>query len=176
MFRFSGNYSFPAAPVKGLVSSIVNGWNLSGIASWQSGFPFTIFSDNDNSLSAIGADRADLTVPSIKDAVLSTGRSHAQLINEWFDTSAFAPNAIGTFGNSGKNALRGPRYFDVDFALLKDAKITERYSLQFRAEFYNAFNNVNFGMPDGGLTDSSFGQITSAQDPRILQMALKLNY
>jgi hypothetical protein len=176
VFRFSGNYSFPAAPLKGLASRVVNGWNLSGIASWQTGFPFTVFSDNDNSFSSMGADRADLTVPSIKNAVLSTGRPHAELINSWFNTAAFAPNAIGTFGDAGKNSLRGPRYFDLDLALLKEAKITDRYSLQFRAEFYNALNNVNFGMPDGGLTDSSFGQITSAQDPRILQMALKLMY
>lgn len=176
IFRFSGDYEFPAAPIKGFASNIINGWNLSGIASWQTGFPFTIFSDDDNSFSAIGADRADLTVPKIKNAVLSTGRSHSQLINEWFDTTAFAPNAVGTFGDTGKNALRGPRYFDLDLALLKNAKISDRYSLQFRAEFYNALNNVNFGAPDGGLTDSSFGQITSAQDPRILQMALKVMF
>jgi hypothetical protein len=114
-----------------------------------------------------------LTVPQLKDALLSSGRSHAQLVDEWFNTSAFGPNAIGTFGDTGKNIIRGPRYFDTDLGLLKNTKVDERVSLQFRAEFYNAFNNVNFGTPDSGLTDSSFGQITSAQDPRILQMALK---
>ncbi|MBB5063643.1 TonB-dependent receptor [Granulicella mallensis] len=176
VFKFSGNYDFPAIPVKGLVSNVINGWNLSAIATWQSGFPFTVFSDDDNSFSSVGADRADLTVSSIKKAVLSNGRSHSQLINEWFDTSAFAPNQIGTFGDTGKNALRGPRYFDLDLALLKTFKVNQRYSAQFRAEFYNSLNNVNFGMPDGGLTDSSFGQITSAQDPRILQMALKIMF
>jgi hypothetical protein len=125
------------------------------------------------SFSAMGADRADLTVPKVQDVVLSTGRSHAQLVNKWFNTADFAPNKIGTFGNTGKNILRGPRYFDADLALLKNTTLTDRVSLQFRAEFYNALNNVNFGMPDNGLTDSSFGQLTSAQSPRILQMALK---
>lgn len=173
VFRLSGIYDFPRVPVKGFVGKVVNGWSLTGIASWQTGFPFTIFSDDDNSFSAIGADRADLTVPNIKDAVLSTGRPHSQLINEWFKTSAFRPNAIGTFGDTGKNVLRGPRYFDTDLAMLKDTNLTRRVSLQFRAEFYNAFNNVNFGMPDNGLTDSSFGQITSANSPRILQFGLK---
>ena len=173
VFRISGNYNFPHAPVHGVVDAIVNGWSLSGIANWQTGFPFTVYSDYDNSFSAMGADRADLTVPRVQDAVLSSSRPHSQLINEWFNTSDFAPNAIGTFGNTGKNILRGPRSFNTDLALLKEGNITKRVSFQFRAEFYNAFNNVNFGMPDNGLTDSSFGQITSAADPRILQMGLK---
>jgi hypothetical protein len=121
----------------------------------------------------MGADRADLVSPDVNNAVLSTSRSHTQQISEWFNTADFVPNAIGTFGNSGKNILRGPRYFDTDAALLKDTAVNERVTLQFRAEFYNMFNNTNFGMPDNGLTDSSFGQITSASSPRILQMALK---
>jgi hypothetical protein len=114
-----------------------------------------------------------LAVSSISDAILSTGRPHSQLISEWFNTSAFTSNPIGTFGNTGKNILRGPRYADTDLALLKNTKLHDTVSLQFRAEFYNSLNNVNFGMPDGGLLDSGFGQITSAQSPRILQLALK---
>jgi hypothetical protein len=175
-FRISGNYNFPRVPVHSFADKLINGWSLSGITNWQTGFPFTIFSDYDNSFSQNGADRADLTAPQFKDALLSSGRSHAQLVNEWFNISAFGPNAIGTFGNTGKNVIRGPRFFDTDLGLLKNTKIDERVSLQFRAEFYNAFNNVNFGTPDSGLTDSSFGQITSAQDPRILQMALKATF
>lgn len=176
VFRISGEYAFPAAPFKGLLDKAVNGWNLSTNLNWQTGFPFTIFSEQDNSFSAIGADRADLTVPSIKNAELSTGRSHAALINEWFNINDFAANQIGTFGDTGKNVLRGPRSFNTDVALLKNATFDERYGVEFRAEFYNVFNNVNFGAPDAGLADSSFGQITSAADPRILQMALKLTF
>jgi hypothetical protein len=172
-FKFSGNYLMPRIGVNRLAGIVTNGWGLSGIATWQSGFPYTVFSETDNSFSAIGADRADLTVPKIKDAILSTGRSHAELTNEWFNTSAFTLNAIGTFGDSGKNILRGPRYFDTDLAVIKNTDLEKGVSLQFRAEFYNALNNVNFGMPDSGVTDSSFGQITYAQSPRILQFSLK---
>jgi hypothetical protein len=175
-FRFSGNYMLPRAPFKGPMGKVINGWQLSGIANWQTGFPFTIFSDQDNSFSAIGADRADLTVPSVRDAVLSTSRSHSQLTSEWFKTSAFTSNKIGMFGDTGKNILRGPRYFDTDLALLKNTNINARISLQFRAEFFNALNNVNFGMPDGGLLDSGFGRITSANSPRIMQLALKVMF
>jgi hypothetical protein len=121
----------------------------------------------------MGADRADLTVPRVKDALLSGSRPHAQLVAEWFNTADFVPNAIGTFGNTGKNILRGPGYFDMDLALSKNMNLDSRVSLQFRAEFYNATNHTNFGMPDHGLTDSGFGQITSASSPRILQMGLK---
>ncbi len=176
VFRTSGEYALPSAPFKGLLDKVVNGWNLSANLNWQTGFPFTVFSEEDNSFSGIGADRADLTVPSIKNAVLSTGRSHAALVNEWFNINDFTANQIGTFGDTGKNVLRGPRSFNTDLALLKNVSFDERYGLEFRAEFYNVFNNVNFGAPDAGLTDSSFGQITSANDPRILQMALKLTF
>lgn len=83
--------------------------------------------------------------------------------------AAFVPNAIGTFGNSGKNILRGPRFFDTDLGLLKDFGIVERMKLQFRAEFFNAFNNVKLSF--------STGQITStANGPRVLQFALKLTF
>ena len=173
ILKVSGNYSLPRIPFKGVANKIVNGWEASGIATWQTGFPFTIFSQSDNSFSAIGADRADLTVPHVQDAILSGGRPHSELISEWFNTAAFASNAIGTFGDSGKNILRGPRYFDTDLALLKNTDLEGPVSFQFRAEFYNATNHAQFGMPDHGLTDSSFGQITSAQSPRILQMGLK---
>ncbi len=176
VFRFSGNYAFPRVPIKGIVDKVINGWNLSSILNWQTGFPFTSFAEDDNSFTAMGNDRPDITVANIKDTQLSSSRSHSALINEWFNTADFAPNAIGTYGNIGKNSLRGPRLFTTDLALLKTGKIVERATYEFRAEFYNAFNNVNFGNPDAGLQDSNFGQISSAGDPRILQMALKIKF
>jgi hypothetical protein len=173
-FKLSGSYRPPAAHLTGAAGSLVNGWELSGIATELSGFPFTIYADDDNAFSGIGDDRADLTVPTISKAILGTGRPHSQLVQQWFNTNAFTANAIGTFGNSGKNVLRGPRYFDADVALLKNTPIKEGISTQFRAEFYNTFNNVNFGMPDSGLTDSAFGQLTYALSPRIMQFSLKV--
>jgi len=120
--RLSGNYLLPRVPFKGPMDKAINGWQLSGIASWQAGFPFTIYATDDNSFSGIGQDRADLTVPSVQDAVLSKSRPHSQLIQEWFKTTAFTQNKIGTFGDTGKNILGGPRYFDTDLALLKNTK------------------------------------------------------
>jgi hypothetical protein len=88
--------------------------------------------------------------------------------------SRFTVNAPGTFGNSGRNNLRGPRYFNTDIALIKDTRILENTSLEFRAEAFNIFNNVNFNNPNTNRSAAQFGRITSAQDPRILQLALKL--
>ncbi len=124
----------------------------------------------------MGNDRPNVTVANIKNTQLDTGRSHSALINEWFNTADFVPNPIGTYGNIGKNSLRGPRLFTTDLALLKTGKIAEQVNYEFRAEFYNVFNNVNFGAPDAGLPDSNFGQISSSGDPRILQMALKVKF
>ena len=100
--------------------------------------------------------------------------SHAQEIQRFFDTSLFAPNAVGTFGNSGKNMVRGPGYFNTDVALLKVTNVTEKVGMQFRAEFFNIFNNVNFNAPNSNVTSAQFGRITSALDPRIVQFGLKL--
>jgi hypothetical protein len=176
VFRLSGNYAPQHVHVQGFADRAINGWSLSFISSWQTGFPFTVFADDDNSFSAIGADRPDITVANIQKTLLSTGRSHTQLVNEWFNTADFVPNEVGTYGSIGKNSLRGPRLFDADLALLKTGKVVERVGYEFRAEFYNVLNNVNFGNPDAGLLDSSFGAIGSAGDPRILQMALKLSF
>jgi hypothetical protein len=94
----------------------------------------------------------------------------------WFDTSLFGANAVGTFGNSGRNIIRGPRYFNLDFGLLKNTRITERVNLQFRTEFFNLFNNVNLRLPNSNASSSQIGRITSVVDDsqRIIQFGLKL--
>ena len=85
-------------------------------------------------------------------------------------------NAPGTFGNSGRNILRGPKFFNMDFGLLKTTNITERTRIQFRAEFFNLFNNVNFQFPNANASSSQFGRVTSVvpDSQRIIQFGLKL--
>jgi hypothetical protein len=182
VFKLSGTYQVPHIGVQGFADKLINGWQVSSILTWQTGFPFTVYSGVDNSLSGIYEDRADFTGTNIHQAELGSGRSHAQMVQEWFNTSLFQPNVIGTFGNTGKNVLRGPRLFNNNMALVKDTKIGERYSLQFRAEAFNVFNNVNFELyTSNGSTgldrtqaDPTFGQIFNAAAPRILQLALKV--
>jgi hypothetical protein len=131
----------------------------------------------------VGRDRADFLGG---DAQLDTGRPHGELVEQYFNTSLFVENAVGTFGNSGKNILRGPRLFNTDFGLLKTTKITEQTAIQFRAEFFNVFNNVNFcefqggpgGCPDNTVADGpdQFGHIFTARSPRIIQFGLKFSF
>ena len=173
VFNFSGVWQIPAAPLHGLSAKLVNGWEMTAITNWRSGFPYSIFSNVENSLTGVGSDRADYLGGK---AALDSSRAHGALVQEYFNVAAFAPNAIGTYGNSGKNILRGPRYFDTDMGLLKNFAIVERMALQFRAEFFNVFNNVNFNSPQNYLGSSSTGQITSAGNPRVLQFALKLSF
>jgi hypothetical protein len=107
------------------------------------------------------------------------------MVNQYFDTSLFTVNAIGTFGNSPRNLLANPGFFNIDMAILKYFPINERTKFQFRAEFFNLLNNVNFTVPGLGsanpdasavgnvVNTGSFGKLTHAADPRILQFALK---
>jgi hypothetical protein len=175
IFHLSAVWVIPTPKLQGFASRALRGWELTSITTWQSGFTFPVFSGVDNSFSGVGADRADFIGTSVSQARLS-GQSHAQEIQRFFNTSLFVPNAIGTFGNSGKNILRGPRQFDTDLGLIKDTTITERTNVQFRAEFFNVFNDVNFPNPGNTIGTPNFGKITSANDPRILQLTLKFMF
>ena len=170
-FKFSNVWQIPDIGVNGVLGKVVNGWMLNSMVTWQSGFPFTVSSGRDNSFTGINRDRADFLGG---DADLGSDRPHGEMVARYFDTSKFVANAIGTFGNSAKNMLRGPRYFNTDLALLKVTNVTERIDLQFRAEFFNIFNNVNFNAPNSNVSSAQFGRITSALDPRIVQFGLKL--
>ena len=117
-------------------------------------------------------------------AQLSYSRSHGEMVAQWFDTTKFKVNAIGTFGNSGRDILRGPRFFNTDLGLLKSTKIRERMNLQFRAEFFDIFNNVNFQPPGSNISSSTVGRITSVvvdsfglpNSERIIQLGLKMSF
>jgi hypothetical protein len=171
VIHFSGLWQIPRWNLHGPANRLVNGWELTAITLWRSGFPFTVTSGVDNSFSGIGADRADYVGGK---ASLDPDRPHGQMIAQYFNTAAFVRNTVGTFGNEGKGTLRVPGVFSTDIGLLKNTRITEQLNTQFRAEFFNAFNNVNFNGPSASLSSSSFGRITAAGDPRILQFALKL--
>jgi len=157
---------------------------LTGINSWQNGFRFTVYSGVDNSFSGVGSDRADFTGSNISQAILGD-RSHRQMVNQYFNTSLFTVNAVGTYGNAPRNMLANPGFFNIDMAVLKYFPINERMQFQFRSEFFNLLNNVNFTVPGLGSANpnqsaagnivgtGNFGKLTWAADPRILQFALK---
>jgi hypothetical protein len=176
VFHFSAVWQVPGLRTRGVAGILVNGWEFSGITTWRNGFPFTVFSGTDNSFTGVnwGTTRADFTGSKISQAVFGD-RAHGQMVQQYFNTALFTVNAVGTFGNSPLNALQGPGLFDTDFAAIKNFNIRENVRAQFRAEFFNLFNNVNFGQP-GFTIGGGYGQITSAGSPRILQFGLKVAF
>jgi hypothetical protein len=96
----------------------------------------------------------------------------------WFNTSAFAAAAPFTFGDAPRalEDARGPGFANVDFSVVKNVRFGAATSLQFRAEFFNVFNRVNFNQPNVNFLSSGFGEITSAGDPRRVQFGLKLYF
>ena len=161
-----------------LLKTIGGAWEVSGIWTAQSGYPFSINggNGNDRSGSLQSGDRADV-VPGQALGVHQGSKS--QWIHQYFNTLAFAPNSAGTFGTSGKYLLNGPGTNSWDMAMMKNFKpFSERYNLQFRWEMFNAFNHPNFGLPDSTPTDPNYGQITGVGHvaPRVMQEALKLSF
>lgn len=171
-FVVSYVWELPKAAVDNkLLRGVLHGWQATGIGQYQTGAPFTVTSGRDNSLTGIGRDRAKLTGASFAPAAGSDK-------TVWFNSAAFAVNDVGTFGTMGRGAFNGPRLFSWDMGLFKNNKLTEQVNVQFRAEFFNIFNQVNFNNPNTNVSGGGFGRITSthpnAGDPRIIQFGLKL--
>lgn len=157
----------------GFLPTILTGWQTFGIITLQSGRPFTValLPDIDNSNTGrstlgFGAnDRPNI----VGNAELSDGTP-----DRWFNTSAFAFPAFGSFGDAGRNILDGPGYANFNASLLKTTRLLEGLDLQFRAEAFNLFNHPNFNLPDNFLGSPTFGRILSTQNPRHLQFGVKL--
>ena len=160
-----------------LMRELLGAWELSGIVTLQSGQPFGISggNGNNNSGSLQFGDRADV-VPGIPLNVHQGGK--AQWLAHYVNAAAFVTNAPGTFGDSGKNLLRGPGIATSDLAFVKNWKVRESYGVQFRWELFNAFNHASFATPNNDPTSANFGQITSIGPiaPRVMQGALKLSF
>ncbi|MCI0389690.1 MAG: carboxypeptidase regulatory-like domain-containing protein [Acidobacteria bacterium] len=153
------------------LKGVLHGWQVTGIGQYQSGGPYTISSGRDNSQTGINRDRAKLTGVSPEKPAGSDK-------TVWFNPAAFAVNDVGTFGSVGRGAFYGPSLFNFDMGFFKGFRITEQVNIQFRAEMFNIFNQVNFNLPNRSVTGGGFGTITSthpnAGDPRIIQFGLKL--
>jgi TonB dependent receptor len=147
---------------------LLSDWDLSAIVSSRTGDFLNPLSGADNSRTGVGLDRPNY----VKGSRLSS-----RTIAKWFDTTAFTANPLGTFGNASRNSILGPAYIDVDLGFGRRFKFTESRDFQFRAESFNVFNHTNFSDPGTNLSaTSSYGKITGASDPRIIQLSAKIHF
>ena len=170
-------WQLPTPQVRGWAGVLADGWAVSGITTFQSGFPIRIFSSADNELQ----NSFDFLLPGEPDLVAPfktldpRGPGHLA-----FDPASFAtPANLGVIGNSPRTLCCGPGINNFDIGLLKETKLKEPMRVQFRAEFFNLVNHAQFLNPNaapgasGDFASSTFGQVVHARDPRLVQLALK---
>jgi Carboxypeptidase regulatory-like domain len=185
-FVASYSYSLPIDKLGG-PSRLTNGWAISGITKFATGLPVTLVETDDQSLLGTGFGgpiTLPVDTPQIVGPLDITNPRNTG--GQYFSPAAFGPSALGTAGDARRRYFHGPGLNNWDFALLKNTMITERFNLQFRAEFFNIFNHAQFLTPSGitgfgtsapfAPTSQSFGFVPGANPPRIGQLSLKLNF
>jgi hypothetical protein len=178
----SYTYDLPFKFGNKALSAAFGNWQAGGIITEQSGQPFTV---------NITSDRGNTGQLNQRPNLIGNPNLHGQRsVAQWFDTSVFVAQPFGTLGTAGRNILEGPGTNVVDFSLFKNIALTERHRLQFRSEFFNLFNHTNFDFPErfcafqpppgqrfapagSACQSGTFGRLSAARDPRILQFALK---
>jgi hypothetical protein len=139
----------------------------------QSGTPFSITDSGGATFYGTAGSRANYALGATRETATLSGSTQSRL-NQYFNTAAFT-RAGNYFGNVGRNTMRGPSQRNVDFSVSKNIPVNDRVAMEFRGEFFNVFNFVNFSSPSGAITSSSFGIISATDgNPRVLQFALKL--
>ena len=147
---------------------LIGGWTLANITTIRSGPPFTVttLTNTTNAFSA-GALRPNV----VQDPNLPSSQ---RSVSRWFDIEAFRQPALFQFGNEGVGTLRAPGLVKFDFSLLRNFRLNGRTRLEFRGEFFNAFNHTNFGLPGDTFGSSSFGVISSAASAREVQLGARI--
>jgi hypothetical protein len=183
--NFVGSYSVPLPFDKlfhansGWSRRIAGGWQISGITTFATGIPISISEGRDVSLA--GSSGTD--VPNFAGGkVLNNTNPRNQLdaagnlVHPYFDLTLFSKETLGHIGNSARRFFHGPGLNNWDIALLKDINFTETKRLQLRLESFNTFNHAQFENPSGSIDSSTFGEVTGAHDPRIMQLAAKFSF
>ena len=152
----------------GVLGAIVNDWTVTSLITLQSGMPIAVTqTTNFNAFAGFGVQRPNQVGDPTKPADERTP-------TQWFNTAAFAIAPVFTIGSASRNPVRGPSYRDVDLAFIRRVPMRAGTSIEIRAEIFDLFNTVNLGAPNGVAGTAAFGTITSALDPRVAQLAVKL--
>jgi hypothetical protein len=176
-FVVSYSYDLPFAKSEhGVKGKLLGGWTISGITRFVTGFPITLSESDDQSL--CGCSGADVPKYDGSPIHFLDPRHVVDPVNQthyFFDPAPFSTNDLGRIGNVKRRFFHGPGLNNWDLAFHKNTKISERVLLEFRGELFNAFNHAQFENPDGDVA-GNLGLVTSARDPRIGQLALKLSF
>jgi len=175
-FVFSPVWELPIPKKEGFAGKVANGWQVSAIITYQSGFPIRMQTQDDAELQSSYFFEDANTPYSTGPVQFVNPKIHTVNGNFWFDTTNIGDPAPGTFGNLPHSLCCGPALSNTDLVIAKRTPINERWTTEFRAEFYNAWNHTEFENPDGNFSDSTFGQVLKARDPRVMQFALKLMF
>jgi hypothetical protein len=155
-----------ARQLSGVLGALANDWTMTALVTLESGMPVAVTqATNSNAAFGFGVQRPNL----VGDPTLPAGQRSAA---QWFNTSAFAIAPAFTVGSASRNPVRGPSYRDVDFALIRKVPI-HKTAIEVRAEVFNLLNTVNLGAPNAVAGAANFGTITTALDPRVVQLAVK---
>jgi hypothetical protein len=190
-FVASYSYLLPLDKLSG-PKKLTNGWQISGITRFATGLPVTLVENDDQSLLGTGfGGPITLAVDTMNFNGGSVGIMDPRKTSShfYFNPAAFSQAALGMQGTANRRFFHGPGINNWDFAVLKNTSLTERFTLQFRAELFNIFNHAQFNTPNGiansfaqvsgsgsAIPTGSFGQVSSAAPPRIGQLSLKLNF
>lgn len=184
-FVVSYGYDLPFAralnSTSGATHKLLDGWRVSGITRFTTGLPILLSEGDDFALCGCsGVDRPNYNGAPIKIRDPRASASNAYF-TETFDSSGnpvapFFKETVGVPGNANRRFFHGPGLNNWDIVLEKTTRMTERTTLEFRAEFFNVFNHAQFNNPSGSVTSSRFGNVTGARDPRIGQFGLKLHF
>jgi hypothetical protein len=152
----------------GIVAALVNDWTLTGVLTLQSGAPIAVTqATNNNAFAGFGTQRPNLVGdPTLPEEERSTSR--------WFNTSAFVTAPRFTLGSASRNPIRGPGYRNLDLALMRRVRLASGLVMEVRGEVFNVTNTPPLGPPNGTFGSAAFGTITTAGDPRVVQLAVKL--
>jgi carboxypeptidase family protein len=151
----------------GTLGAIANDWTIASLVTLESGVPVAVTqTTNFNAFAGFGVQRPNLggnpTLP-----------ANQRTPSQWFNTAAFSAAPQFTIGSASRNPVRGPSYREVDLTLMRRIPLGARQAIEVRAEVFNLLNTSNFGVPNAVLGAANFGTITTALDPRVVQLALK---
>ena len=181
-FIASYEYQLPFERLLHASNRWTNNWAVSGITRFSTGFPVTLLNYGDNSLLGTqpnGINNYGVDEPQYTPGPLRLNRNPRSVGHNYFNTSLFSLQPLGTPGNSKRRFFYGPGIANYDIALAKTLALSETKSLLFRCEGFNVFNHAQFYGPasvDGNIHSATFGQVISAANPRILQLAAKFNF